>query len=72
VIIAVWAAITIAMTLSIGVPTGYPGQVAVFTGLALIEVSATFNIWRIVVPWSRRTGCCGIPAPGLRSGTPIF
>ncbi|MDL2358078.1 MAG: hypothetical protein QFF03_22735 [Pseudomonadota bacterium] len=48
VLIAVWAVITIAMTLSVGVPTGYPGQVAVFTGLALMEVSATFNIWRIV------------------------
>lgn len=48
VMIAVWASITIAMTLVIGVPTGYPGQVAVFTGLALMEVSATFNAWRII------------------------
>lgn len=47
--IAVWAAITLVMTLSIGVPTGYPGQVAVFTGLALMEMSATFNIWRFAL-----------------------
>jgi hypothetical protein len=46
--IAVWVAIVIVMTVAIGVPTGYPGHVAVFTGLALMEISAMFNVWRIV------------------------
>jgi hypothetical protein len=41
--VAAWAAITLMMTLAVGVPLGYPGHVAVITGLALLELTVLVN-----------------------------
>lgn len=45
--VGAWAAAVLLMTLCVGVPTGYPGQVAVLTGLALLEITVMFSRWRI-------------------------
>jgi hypothetical protein len=47
--VAAWASVTLLMTLCVGIPTGYPGQVAVVTGLVLLEVTVMFSPWRIGV-----------------------
>lgn len=44
---AAWGAVVLLMTLCVGVPTGYPGHVAVVTGLALLETTVMFSRWRI-------------------------
>lgn len=41
--VAAWAAITLTMTLVLGVPLGYSGHVAVVTGLALLELTVLAN-----------------------------
>jgi hypothetical protein len=46
--VVLWVAIVIAMTLVVGAPTGYPGQVAVATGLVLIETAVMFTFWRLI------------------------
>ena len=45
--VAGWGAAVVLMTLCVGVPIGYPGQVAVVTGLALLEMTVMFSRWRI-------------------------
>ena len=45
--VAVWAVMVLSMTLVVGLPTGYPGQVAVATGLALMEMTVMLKFWRL-------------------------
>lgn len=47
--VAAWVAITLLMTLCVGVPTGYPGQAAILTGLVLLETTVMASRWRIGV-----------------------
>ncbi|MDL2358076.1 MAG: hypothetical protein QFF03_22725 [Pseudomonadota bacterium] len=62
---AAWLVAILLMTLCVGVPTGYPGQVAVLTGLALLEITVMFNRWRIglfvFALWIR--AYAGVPIP---------
>ena len=45
-VLGAWLVIVGLVTALVGVPTGYPGQVAIVTGLVLIEVGIMANLWR--------------------------
>jgi hypothetical protein len=45
-VILAWVMIVVIETLLAGVPTGYPGQVALATGVVLIEVGIMASLWR--------------------------
>jgi hypothetical protein len=73
-----WAAATLSLTLVIGVPVGYPGQVAVVVGLGLLEITVMFSPWRLglaaALLWIR--WYAGIPMPAwfldfLAGGTAV-
>lgn len=63
--VVAWAVATLSLTLVIGVPFGYPGQVAVVVGLGLLEITVMFSPWRLglfaALLWIR--WFAGIPMP---------
>lgn len=64
-LVLAWAMATLSLSLVVGIPVGYPGQVAVIVGLGLLEITVMFSPWRIVLfavlLWLR--SYAGIPMP---------
>lgn len=64
-LVLAWAMATLSLALVIGIPVGYPAQVAVIVGLGLLEISIMFSPWRIglfaALFWVRAV--VGIPMP---------
>jgi hypothetical protein len=49
VMVTAWAVVTLAMTLAVGMPLGYPGHVAVITGLVLLEMTVMASTRRLAI-----------------------
>lgn len=65
-VVLAWAAATLSLTLVVGIPSGYPGHVAVIVGLGLLEITVMFSPWRLglfaALMWIR--WFADIPVPG--------